>query len=141
MSPDDPYLLQRFVDAQRDIYARAETELRAGRKQSHWMWFIFPQIRGLGQSPMAQRYSIATLAEAAAYLDHPLLGRRLRTCTQLVTRLEGCAVEDVFGYPDYLKFQSSMTLFAHAADENEVFMEALRKYFRSAFDPQTIERL
>jgi uncharacterized protein (DUF1810 family) len=138
---DDPYHLQRFVDAQRGIYAQVEAELRFGRKQSHWMWFIFPQIKGLGQSTMARKYAIATLTEATAYLNHSLLGQRLHACTELVNSPNHRVIEDVFGYPDHLKFHSSMTLFAHAAGDNRVFKDALRRYFRSEFDPQTIERL
>jgi uncharacterized protein (DUF1810 family) len=137
----DPYDLQRFVDAQRGVYARAEAELRAGRKESHWMWYIFPQIKGLGQSAIAQKYAISSVAEAAEYLNHPELGKRLRECTQLVTAVDGRSIQDIFGYPDYLKFHSSMTLFAHAANDNQVFMDALRKHYRSEFDQQTIERL
>jgi len=137
----DPYTLQRFVDAQRGVFARAETELRAGRKESHWMWYIFPQIKGLGQSAMAQKYAISSVGEATEYLNHPELGTRLRECTRLVTAINGRSIEDIFGYPDHLKFQSSMTLFAHAADDNQVFMDALRKYYRSAFDQRTVERL
>ena len=137
----DPHHLQRFLDAQRDVYDQVERELLAGRKESHWMWFIFPQIKGLGQSPMAHKYAIRALDEAAAYLDHPVLGRRLRNCTQLVTSLNDTTIAAIFGYPDDRKFHSSMTLFAHAADDNRVFMDALRKYFRSEFDPQTIDRL
>jgi uncharacterized protein (DUF1810 family) len=133
--------LQRFVDAQRGAYAQAETELRAGRKESHWMWYIFPQIEGLGQSAMAQKYAISSVEEAAEYLNHPELGKRLRECTQLVTAISGRSIEDIFGYPDYLKFHSSMTLFAHATKDNQVFMEALRKYYRSEFDQRTVERL
>ncbi len=137
----DPYNLQRFLDAQRRVYEQAEHELRAGRKQSHWMWFIFPQIKGLGHSAMAQKYAISSVAEAKAYLDHPLLGPRLRTCTQLVTNISGPSIEDIFGYPDYRKFQSSMSLFASVTDENQVFEDALQKYFRAEYDRQTIERL
>jgi uncharacterized protein (DUF1810 family) len=137
----DPYILQRFLDAQRGVYAQAEAELRAGRKESHWMWYIFPQIKGLGQSAMAQKYAISSVAEATEYLNHPELGNRLRDCTQLVTAIDGRSIQEIFGYPDYLKFQSSMTLFAHAAHDNEVFMDALKKYYRSGFDRQTIERL
>jgi uncharacterized protein (DUF1810 family) len=133
--------LQRFIEAQRGAYAQAETELRAGRKESHWMWYIFPQIEGLGQSAMAQKYAISSAAEAAQYLNHPELGKRLRECTGLVTAINGRSIEDIFGYPDYLKFQSSMTLFAHATKDNQVFMEALRKYYRSEFDQRTVERL
>ena len=137
----DPYTLQRFVDAQRGVYAQVETELRAGRKESHWMWYIFPQIKGLGQSAMAQKYALSSVAEATEYLNHPELGKRLRECTQLVTAIDGRSIEDIFGYPDHLKFHSSMTLFAHATNDNQVFMDALRKYYRSEFDHQTIERL
>jgi uncharacterized protein (DUF1810 family) len=137
----DPYDLQRFVDAQRGVYAQAEAELRAGRKQSHWMWYIFPQIKGLGQSAMAQTYAISSGAEATEYLNHPELGNRLRECTQLVTAIDGRSIQDIFGYPDHLKFHSSMTLFARATNDNQVFMDALKKYYRSEFDHQTIERL
>ena len=137
----DPYNLQRFLDAQREVYAQVERELLAGRKQSHWMWFIFPQIKGLGQSLMAQKYAISSRAEAKAYLDHEILGRRLCACTRLVTSLYDVAIEDLFGYPDHLKFHSSMTLFAHAIEGNLVFADALRKYFRSGYDSETIDRL
>jgi uncharacterized protein (DUF1810 family) len=137
----DPYGLQRFVDAQRAVYAQVETELRAGRKESHWMWYIFPQIEGLGHSAMAQKYAISSVAEATAYLNHPELGKRLRECTRLVTAINGRSIQDIFGYPDDLKFQSSMTLFAHATGDNQVFLDALKKYFRSEFDRRTIERL
>jgi uncharacterized protein (DUF1810 family) len=136
----DPHGLQRFLDAQRGVYAQVEAELRAGRKESHWMWYIFPQIAGLGQSAMAQKYAISCVAEATEYLNHPELGKRLRECTQLVTAIRGRSTQDIFGYPDYLKFQSSMTLFAHATKDNQVFLDALRKYYRSEFDQQTIER-
>ena len=137
----DPYTLQRFVDAQRGVFARAETELRAGRKESHWMWYIFPQIKGLGQSAMAQKYAISSVGEATEYLNHPELGTRLRECTRLVTAINGRSIEDIFGYPDHLKFQSSMTLFAHATNDHQIFVDALRKYFRSEFDQRIVERL
>ena len=136
----DPHGLQRFLDAQRGVYAQVEAELRAGRKESHWMWYIFPQIEGLGQSAMAQKYAISSVAEATDYLTHPELGRRHRECTRLVTAIKGRSIEDIFGYPDYLKFQSSMTLFAHATKDSQVFMDALKKYYRSEFDRQTIGR-
>lgn len=116
-------------------------ELRAGHKGSHWMWFVFPQIQGLGHSPTAQRFAISSLAEAEAYLRHPVLGPRLRECTQLVSAVEGRSIEEIFGHPDYLKFRSSMTLFAHATDEDQVFSDALRKYFGGEYDPLTLERL
>jgi uncharacterized protein (DUF1810 family) len=137
----DPYDLRRFCDAQRGVYEQVQRELLAGRKQSHWMWFIFPQIKGLGHSAMAQMYAISSVAEAKAYLYHPLLGPRLRACTQRVTNLNGLSIEEIFGHPDCRKFQSSMTLFANVADDNQVFMEALQKYFRAEHDRQTIERL
>jgi uncharacterized protein (DUF1810 family) len=139
--PSDPFGLQRFLEAQRDVYAQVTMELRAGRKQSHWMWYVFPQIKGLGQSPMAQKYSIASLEEAKAYLTHPALGDRLRECTRHVIAVSGTAIEDIFGYPDHLKFHSSMTLFAHATDDKSVFMAALMKYCHAEFDHQTIKRL
>lgn len=142
MTAGDPYNLQRFVDAQREIFSQVLTELREGRKQSHWMWYIFPQIKGLGSSPMAQRYAILSLDEARAYWGHPVLGDRLRECTQLVTAARGQSIEDILGYPDNLKFHSSMTLFAHAAaPSSTVFEDALRRYFRSEYDHQTMERL
>jgi uncharacterized protein (DUF1810 family) len=134
----DPYDLQRFVDAQRVVYEQVELELRAGRKNSHWMWYIFPQIEGLGHSSMAQKFAISSLEEAKAYLEHPLLGLRLRKCSALVTSVDGRSIEDIFGHTDGLKFHSSMTLFAHATADNRVFMDALRKYFRSEFDGQTL---
>lgn len=138
---DDPHDLQRFVDAQASSYATARDELASGRKRSHWMWFIFPQIHGLGSSAMAQRYAIASLAEATAYLRHPVLGPRLREATRLVNEIEGRSIEDIFGYPDHLKFRSSMTLFARASDDNDVFVEALRKYFDARPDPDTLRLL
>jgi len=137
----DRYKLERFVDAQRSVFGQVERELRAGRKVSHWMWFIFPQISGLGRSEMARQFAISSLEEARAYLAHPLLGPRLRECTRLVNALEGCSVEAIFGYPDDLKFRSSMTLFAEAAVENEVFAQALEKYFDGEPDPATLELL
>ena len=111
MAADDPFDLQRFVDAQASVYERVRAELRNGRKQSHWMWFIFPQIAGLGHSAMAQRYAISSLREAEAYLKHPVLGPRLRECTRLMLRIEGKSAHDILGSPDDLKFHSSLTLF------------------------------
>jgi uncharacterized protein (DUF1810 family) len=137
----DPYDLQRFVDAQNPVYDRVRTELQEGRKRSHWMWFIFPQIVGLGSSPLARRFAISSLSEAAAYLQHPVLGPRLAECTRLVNLIEGRSIEQVFGYPDDLKFRSSMTLFARASADNQVFVDALQKYFNGEFDPATLERL
>ena len=126
--PHDPYDLERFVAAQDPVYDQVCAELRAGRKRTHWMWFVFPQRRGLGHSPMAQKYAIGSQEEAGAYLEHPVLGARLRECTELVNRVEGRSLEQIFGYPDDLKFRSSMTLFASATAENQVFKDALMKY-------------
>lgn len=140
----DQFDLERFLTAQQGLYERACAELRAGRKQSHWMWFIFPQIHGLGSSETAQRYAISSLEEAHAYLEHPVLGQRLRDCTGIVVGLEGHTAEDIFGYPDYLKFHSSMTLFAQAAtisQQDLIFSQALDKYFSGREDAATIERL
>ena len=126
----DPYRLQRFVDAQASCFAQVRSELAAGKKRTHWMWFIFPQLEGLGSSPMAQRFAISGIDEAKAYLAHPVLGDRLRDCTALVNAVSGRSVEDIFGYPDDLKFHSSITLFAEASHpETNVFNEALTKYF------------
>lgn len=138
---DDPHDLQRFVDAQKPAYDDAVDELTAGRKRSHWMWFVFPQIQGLGNSAMAQRYAIASLQEAEAYIGHPLLGERLRETTRLVNHVQGRSIEDIFGYPDYLKFRSSMTLFARATNDNHEFVEALRKYFNGEADADTLRLL
>jgi uncharacterized protein (DUF1810 family) len=138
---DDLYNLHRFVDAQDPVYAQVCDELKHGRKRSHWMWFVFPQIQGLGASAMARRFAISSLAEAEAYLRHPILGPRLRELTQLVNLVNERAIEDIFGYPDYLKFRSSMTLFTRATTDNDVFVEALRKYFGAEADPQTLQLL
>jgi len=138
---DDPYDLARFVVAQEPIFAAATAELAAGRKRSHWMWFVFPQVAGLGASAMAQRYAIHSLAEAAAYLDHPLLGARLKECVGLVNKVEGRSAHEIFGSPDDLKFHSSMTLFAAAAPQEPLFGEALRKYFADRHDPLTLAKL
>jgi uncharacterized protein (DUF1810 family) len=140
----DRYDLERFVEAQEGVYERACAELRAARKRSHWMWFIFPQIRGLGSSPMAVRFAISSLEEARAYLDHSLLGPRLRECAGIVVGVEGRRVEEIFGYPDDLKFHSCMTLFAKAAEGSEgdgMFGEALEKYFGGEMDRGTLERI
>ena len=137
----DQYELKRFVDAQEGVYEQACAELRAGRKRSHWMWFVFPQIRGLGSSPTAVRFAISGMEEARAYLEHPVLGPRLRKCTGIVVGVEGRSVEEIFGYPDDLKFHSSMTLFAKAAAEAGVFGEALEKYFGGRMDRGTLERI
>jgi uncharacterized protein (DUF1810 family) len=136
-----PFDLQRFVEAQAPIYEQVRAELRAGHKRSHWMWFVFPQIAGLGQSEMARRYAISSLVEAQAYLAHPVLGPRLRDCTGWVNSVEGRSIEDIFGHPDDLKFHSSMTLFARAAEDPVIFDAALRKYFGGQSDRLTLARL
>jgi uncharacterized protein (DUF1810 family) len=137
----DSYNLERFVAAQEHVYPRVVSELRAGRKQSHWMWFIFPQIEGLGHSAMAQRYAIGSLAEAVAYLAHPVLGPRLRECTRLVNAVAGKDITAILGFPDDMKFRSSMTLFARATADNADFVAALKKYFGGEDDPATAARL
>jgi uncharacterized protein (DUF1810 family) len=139
--PADPFDLQRFVDAQDPIFEQVRAELRNGRKTGHWMWFIFPQIRGLGHSPMANKFAISSREEAEAFLQHPVLGPRLIECTRLVNFLEGRSIGQILGYPDDLKFRSCMTLFAHAAPENRIFRDALQKYFGGEDDRLTIERL
>ena len=148
MTFQSTFNLERFVDAQASIYDQARAELAAGRKQSHWMWFIFPQIHGLGSSPTARRFAISGIDEAIAYLNHPVLGVRLRECTRLVLAIEESSVSEVFGYPDDLKFHSSMTLFAEAARKNpaangddHVFQDVLSKYFDSEPDQATLVRL
>jgi uncharacterized protein (DUF1810 family) len=135
----DSFNLQRFVDAQAPVYSRVVEELRRGRKQSHWMWFIFPQIAGLGRSAMAQRFAISSNEEALAYLAHPLLGSRLRECTTLVNAAEG-RILDILGSPDNLKFHSSMTLF-NAVSSDPEFSAALAKFFDGKADPRTLELL
>jgi len=137
----NPFDLQRFVNAQNAVYDQVCAELRAGQKQSHWVWFIFPQLRGLGHSAMAEAYGIASRQEAVAYLEHAVLGPRLRECTRLVNLVEGHSISLILDYPDNLKFRSSMTLFANAASDNQVFKEALRKYFGGEPDSLTLERL
>ena len=140
-SAPDPFDLQRFVDAQARVYHTVVDELRAGRKRSHWIWFIFPQVAGLGHSSMAQRYAISSLAEARAYLKHDVLGPRLHECAQLVNRIEGRSIHEIFGSPDDLKVRSSMTLFARAADDNGDFVALLERYYDGEEDPLTIEQL
>jgi uncharacterized protein (DUF1810 family) len=137
----DPHNLQRFIDAQHPIYGQVRDELQGGQKETHWMWFIFPQFKGLGTSPTSQKYAISGIAEAKAYLDHPLLGFRLRECTQLVNAINGRSIEDIFGYPDHLKFHSSMTLFARISADDKMFTAALAKYFHGEPDFKTLEQL
>lgn len=138
---NDPYRLERFVKAQKSVFEQVLSELRAGRKRSHWIWFIFPQLKGLGHSAMAQEYGIASREEAEAYLQHPVLGPRLKQCTELVNAVEGQSIEAILGYPDDLKFRSSITLFATVAPEEAVFKEALGKYFSGEPDQLTVQRL
>jgi uncharacterized protein (DUF1810 family) len=138
---DDPYNLQRFVEAQDSVYVQVVAELRQGYKASHWMWFVFPQIAGLGHSAMARQFAISGLDEARAYLQHPVLGPRLTECTRLVTQITGRTIDQIFGSPDDMKFRSSMTLFARAAPEDKLFEDALQKYFHGAYDQQTLSRL
>ncbi|MBB4658342.1 DUF1810 domain-containing protein [Parvularcula dongshanensis] len=138
---DDPYDLERFVDAQLPAYARALGELRGGEKQTHWIWYIFPQIAGLGSSPTAQRFAIKSLEEAAAYLAHDVLGARLRECTEAVLAHEGRSANAIFGHPDDLKFKSSMTLFERAAAEPDLYARALDTFYGGERDAETLKRL
>ena len=140
-SGNDPYNLQRFVDAQNALFEQVCADLREGRKQGHWMWFIFPQLQGLGNSEMAVHFAITCRQEAQMYLKHPVLGPRIRECTRLVNLIEGRSITQIFGYPDDLKFRSSMTLFAAATSENKIFNDALQKYFSGEPDRLTLERL
>ena len=133
--------LDRFVGAQRDVYPQALAELTAGSKRSHWMWFVFPQIAGLGRTATAQRYAIADLAEARAYLAHPVLGPRLTECAQALLGVHGRTATQILGTPDDLKLRSSMTLFARAADDPAVFRAVLDRYYGGEDDPATLQRL
>jgi len=141
MAMDDPHNLQRFVEAQQPVFTGVLAELKHGSKRGHWMWFIFPQLKGLGMTAQSNFFGIASLQEAAAYLQHSVLGPRLKQCTQLVNAVEGRSAEDIFGHIDAMKFRSSMTLFAQATPDNEIFTDALEKYFAGEFDPLTIEYL
>lgn len=134
-------MLDHFVTAQDRVYEQVTAELRAGRKQTHWMWFVFPQLRGLGHSPMAERYGLADLHAARAYIIHPVLGPRLVACTRLVNAVGGRSAHDIFGSPDDLKFRSSMTLFAHADPEQPAFRAALDKFYGGIEDPRTLALL
>lgn len=140
-STGDPYDLQRFVDAQEPVYDAVISELTDGRKRSHWIWFVFPQLRGLGSSPTAVRYGISSREEAVAYLAHEVLGPRLRECTRLVTQIDGRSIEDIFGRPDYLKVRSSMTLFARSTADNADFLAVLEMFYDGEPDPVTVEAL
>ncbi|GGK05183.1 DUF1810 domain-containing protein [Pseudomonas matsuisoli] len=137
----EPYDLERFVDAQRDTLERALEELRAGHKSTHWMWFIFPQLAGLGQSEMAWRYGVSDVKEAQAYWRHALLGAHLRECIEAVLPYAGRGARQVFGAPDDLKFRSSMTLFREAEPNETIFQQALDAFFAGEPDPRTISML
>ncbi|MGD1016103.1 MAG: DUF1810 domain-containing protein [Roseiarcus sp.] len=138
---NDPFRLARFVDAQEPIFDQACAELRAGAKRGHWMWFVFPQIEGLGASETARRFAISCRAEAEAYVRHPVLGPRLRECAELVNGVDGRSAREIFGHPDDLKFHSSMTLFAGVASDGAVFEDALQKYFAGRRDRLTMEKI
>ena len=141
MRSEDRFDLNRFISAQAGVYSTALAELKSGKKRSHWMWFIFPQLNGLGSSTMAMDYSIKSLDEAQEYLLHPILGARLRECTETVLAVEGCTALGIFGYPDDLKFKSSMTLFEAVAGQDSIFSAALGKYFNGERDSRTLELL
>jgi uncharacterized protein (DUF1810 family) len=141
MNISDPFNLKRFLDAQKGIYERVANELRAGQKSSHWMWFIFPQIRGLGHAETSIFFAISSLPEAEAYLEHPVLGPRLRECCELLMQIEGRSASQIFGSPDDLKLRSSMTLFANATEQNASFKDVLQRCFEGQFDQRTLELL
>lgn len=138
---NQPFDLERFVQAQRGDYERVFAELKSGRKRSHWMWYIFPQLEGLGHSSMARRYAIKSLAEARAYLAHPVLGRRLQECVEVLLGLEGHTAHYIFGSPDDLKLRSCATLFAEVSPSDSVFHRLLTKYFQGRPDQQTLQLL
>lgn len=140
-SSSDPHNLQRFVEAQDSVIEQVKHELRSGRKQSHWMWFIFPQVAGLGKSQTARKYAISSREEAEAYLSHPVLGRRLRECTEITNTIERRTANEIFGSPDDLKFRSSMTLFDAVAADSTPFRTALKRYYDNEPDEKTIDFL
>ena len=137
----DHFNLKRFVSAQNPAYEQVISELQRGRKAGHWMWFVFPQISGLGVSWMSQKYAISSRAEAEAYLAHPILGTRLIECTRLVISVDRSSIQEIFGYIDSLKFRSSMTLFGEVANDPAIFQAALRKYFEGHPDQLTLDRI
>jgi uncharacterized protein (DUF1810 family) len=137
----DPYDLARFVEAQEPVYRTVVEELRSGRKRSHWMWFVFPQLRELGRSPTAVHYGIGSRDEAVAYLDHDTLGSRLRECARLVAAVDDSSIEQVMGHVDALKLRSSMTLFANATDDDRDFLDVLKRHYGGEPDPLTVELL
>lgn len=141
MSAADPFDLHRFVSAQERSYDTALAELRSGQKQSHWMWYIFPQIDGLGHSPTAKFYAIKSAEEARQYLEHPVLGPRLLAGSEAVLSVERRSASEIFGFPDDLKLKSSMTLFASVAEPAAVFVRVLDKYFHGEHDQRTLEQL
>jgi len=134
----DPFALDRFVDAQAAVIEDVRRELRAGRKQSHWMWFVFPQLKGLGRTATAQHYGIASLAEARAYLAHPVLGPRLRECLELMLAVPGRSAHEILGSPDDLKLRSCATLFSLAAPAEDVFRRCLERFHGGEADPRTL---
>lgn len=137
----DPFDLERFTMAQEAVYERVRAELSAGRKRTHWMWYVFPQVTGLGRSSTSALYAIRSEEEARAYLEHPILGARLRECTNLVLAVEGKSALDILGSPDDVKFQSSMTLFASIVEPESIFSQALDRYFGGERDVRTVEFL
>lgn len=141
MPVTDIHHLQRFVDAQAPVFEEVRSELRAGRKTSHWIWFIFPQIKGLGHSATAREFAISSCEEAAAYAAHPILGPRLRECTSLVNAIAGRGIRQILGTPDDLKFRSSMTLFMRACPDDPIFRDAIDKYYGGEFDAPTLDLL
>lgn len=140
-APLEPHDLHRFVQAQRGVYEQALAEARCGRKRSHWMWYVFPQLDGLGHSPTTKRYSIKSVAEAEAYLEHPVLGPRLVECVEAALVVEGRSAHEIFGSPDDMKLQSCATLFAHVSPEASVFHRLLDKYFDGVHDAETLALL
>ena len=138
---DDPHDLHRFVQAQEDDYERALSEIRSGRKRSHWMWYIFPQVDGLGFSPTSRYYAIKSRAEAEAYLRHPLLGPRLRECAEAALQVEGRSAREIFGSPDDQKLRSCATLFAAVSPEGSVFHRLLDTYYQGRIDEKTLHLL
>ena len=138
---NDPYDLNRFLDAQENVYETALQEIRKGRKQTHWMWFIFPQIAGLGRTEISKMYAIRSREEAIEYLNHPTLGERLREASQALLSVEDKSATEIFGTPDDLKLRSSMTLFKSVSTDNEVFLQVLDRYYDGEEDPQTFRIL
>jgi uncharacterized protein (DUF1810 family) len=141
MADNDPYSLSRFINAQETIYESVLAELRSGQKRSHWMWFIFPQIEGLGHSPTSKYYAIKSLDEAREYLNHPILGSRLVECAEIILGIEGRTASEIFGFPDDLKLRSCMTLFSCAAEADSMFDRVLEKYFDGKQDNETLKLL